>query len=438
MSNITPQSLSPQPDPNYPTPKHPTHLFRALSSRNYRLFWFGQVISLLGTWIQQTAMSWLLYKLTNSALLLGVIAFLGQAPGFFIAPFAGTFADRLNRHKILIVTQSLAMLQAFILAGLTLSGHVRVEHLMILGMCLGIVTGLETPVRQAFVVDLLERPEDLSNAISLNSSAMNGARLIGPAIAGLAVATVGEGWCFLLNAISYIAVIIALFSMRLQLKRTPTPAGGYLHSIKEGFLYAYRFEPIRLLLFMVALLSLVGLPYSVIMPVYARDVLHGGPQALGYLLGSAGAGALLGALWLAARQNIIGLGRWIPVAALIFGFGLIGFALCRILWLSYLLLFGVGFGMIMLLASCNIILQSLADDDKRGRVMSLYTMAFLGMSPFGSLLIGFLATRIGVSDTLMMGGTIAILAGLYFAIRLPMMRELVRPVYIQKGILNEH
>lgn len=412
-------------------------MFRALKSRNYRLFWFGQMVSLMGTWMEQTAMSWLLYKLTNSALLLGVIAFLGQAPGFFIAPFAGTLADRFNRRNILLTTQSLAMLQAVIVTYLTLSGKVQVVHLMCLGVFLGIVVGVETPVRQSFVVDMLERPEDLSNAISLNSSIFNSARFIGPAIAGVAVAQVGEGWCFLINAVSYSAVILALLAMRLKPKILPAPEGGYLKSIREGFVYAYQFEPIRLILMMVATLSLVALPYTVIMPVYARTVLHGGPETLGYLLGTAGAGALLGALWLAARKNALGLSRLIPVAILIFGTGLIGFGLSRIVWLSYILLFITGFGMITQLASCNIILQTLADDDKRGRVMSLYTMSFLGVAPFGSLMIGWLANHIGVSWTLCIGGTISILAGIYFTFRLPGLRVLMRPVYIQKGILQE-
>ena len=410
-------------------------MFRALHSRNFRLFWFGQMISLLGTWIQQTAMSWLLYKLTHSAWLLGVIAFLSQAPGFFIAPFGGIFADRFNRHRILMVTQTLAMLQAFLVAYLTLSGQIQVVHLMWLGVLLGVVTGLETPVRQSFVLDLLDRPEDLSNAISLHSSVLNGARLVGPAIAGLAMKTIGEGWCFLLNGISYIAVLIALGCMKLQIKELPTEQTGYLKSIREGFSYAYHFEPIRLLLFMVSLLSLVGLPYTVIMPVYARDILHGGPETLGYLLGATGAGALTGALCLAARPSVVGLSRLIPGAATLFGLGLLLFSLSTVLWISYLLLFLVGLGMISLLASCNILLQTLSDDDKRGRVMSLYTMAFLGMTPFGSLLIGFLSAHIGVSTTLRLSGSIAILAGLFFASRLSSLRAIIRPIYIQKGIL---
>jgi len=413
------------------------HLFRALYSRNFRLFISGQLVSLIGTWMQQMAMSWLVYRLTHSALLLGMVAFLSQGPGFVIAPFAGIMADRFNRHKILILTQALSMAQALALAYLSFSGNIQVWQVLYLSVFMGIVTGVDIPVRQAFVVDMLDKPEYLSNAVSLNSSVFNGTRLIGPAIAGIAIASVGEGWCFLLNGLSYIAVILALLSMRLKPHYRTEHQDGYLASIREGFAYAYRFPPMRAILLLIALVSLVGLPYSVLMPVFARDVLHGNAQTLGYLMGAVGTGALTGAVYLAARPSVLGLGRLIPIAAGVFGSALICFSFSRSLWLSLVLLFFLGLGMMVQLASSNIMLQTLADDAMRGRVMSLYTMAFLGMTPFGGLLVGFCASHIGVGLTLLLGGAICIAGAGVFAARLPGMRQAIRPVYIKKGILQE-
>ncbi len=413
------------------------HLFRALYSRNFRLFISGQLVSLIGTWMQQMAMSWLVYRLTHSALLLGMVAFLSQGPGFVIAPFAGIMADRFNRHKILILTQALSMAQALALAYLSFSGHIQVWQVLYLSVFMGIVTGVDIPVRQAFVVDMLDKPEYLSNAVSLNSSVFNGTRLIGPAIAGIAIASVGEGWCFLLNGLSYIAVILALLSMRLKPHYRAEHQNGYLASIRKGFAYAYRFPPMRAILLLIALVSLVGLPYSVLMPVFARDVLHGDAQTLGYLMGAVGTGALTGAVYLAARPSVLGLGRLIPIAAGVFGSALICFSFSRSLWLSLVLLFFLGLGMMVQLASSNIMLQTLADDAMRGRVMSLYTMAFLGMTPFGSLLVGSCANHIGVGHTLLLGGAICIVGAGVFAVRLPGMRQAIRPVYVQKGILPE-
>ena len=413
------------------------HLFRALYSRNFRLFISGQLVSLIGTWMQQMAMSWLVYRLTHSALLLGMVAFLSQGPGFVIAPFAGIMADRFNRHKILILTQALSMAQALALAYLSFSGNIQVWQVLYLSVFMGIVTGVDIPVRQAFVVDMLDKPEYLSNAVSLNSSVFNGTRLIGPAIAGIAIASVGEGWCFLLNGLSYIAVILALLSMRLKPHYRTEHQDGYLASIREGFAYAYRFPPMRAILLLIALVSLVGLPYSVLMPVFARDVLHGNAQTLGYLMGAVGTGALTGAVYLAARPSVLGLGRLIPIAAGVFGSALICFSFSKSLWLSLVLLFFLGLGMMVQLASSNIMLQTLADDAMRGRVMSLYTMAFLGMTPFGGLLVGFCASHIGVGLTLLLGGAICIAGAGVFAARLPGMRQAIRPVYIKKGILQE-
>lgn len=413
------------------------HLFRALSSRNFRLFISGQVISLMGTWMQQMAMSWLVYRLTHSAFMLGLVAFLSQSPGFFIAPMAGAMADRVNRHKLLIATQTLAMAQAFALAFLSLSGRIEVWHVLYLSVFMGMVTGIDTPVRQSFVVDMLDKPENLSNAISLNSSVFNGTRLIGPAIAGIMIATVGEGWCFFLNGASYIAVILALLSMRLSRKPRVEHTRSYLESVREGFSYAFHFPAMRAILLLVALVSLTGLPYSVLVPVYARDILHGNAQTLGYLMGSVGAGALTGAVYLASRTNVLGLGRLIPMAAGLFGVTLIGFAFSHTLLLSMALIYLLGLGMMLQLASSNILLQTLADEPMRGRVMSLYTMAFLGMTPFGSLMIGSLATHIGVSSTLVMGGFVCIAGASLFSGQLGHLRKAILPIYREKGILQE-
>jgi MFS family permease len=410
------------------------HAFRALESRNFRLFLSGQLVSLIGTWMQQVAMSWLLYRMTHSALLLGLIAFLGQGPGFFIAPFAGTLADRVSRHKILLATQTLSMAQALALAYLVLTGQVQIWHLFYLSSFLGIVTAFDIPVRQAFVLDMLDKPEDLSNAISLNSSVFNGTRLVGPAIAGIAIASVGEGWCFFLNALSYIAVLVALLSMRLRPRAMVRHTAGYLESLRQGFSYAYGFPPIRAVLLLVALVSLVGLPYSVLVPVYAKDILHGGAHTLGYLMGTIGAGALTGALYLALRRDISGLGSLIPCAVCLFALALIGFAISRTFWVSLILMYLLGLGMMLHLASSQILLQTLAEDDKRGRVMSLYSMSFLGMTPFGSLIIGFLATHIGVTLTLTIGGILCFVAAIAFACQLPVMRQFSMPVYEAKGI----
>lgn len=413
------------------------YLFRALYSRNFRLFISGQLVSLIGTWMQQIAMSWLVYRLTHSVYLLGLVAFLSQGPGFVIAPFAGILADRFNRHKILILTQAFSMAQALALAYLSLSGQIQVWHVLYLSVFMGIVTGVDIPVRQAFVVDMLDKPEYLSNAVSLNSSVFNGTRLIGPAIAGIAIASVGEGWCFFLNGISYIAVILALLSMRLKPHEHVEHQGGYLANIREGFAYAYRFPPMRSILLLIALVSLVGLPYSVLMPVFARDVLHGNSQTLGYLMGAVGTGALTGATYLAARPSVLGLGKLIPIAAALFGCALIGFSFSHTLWACLILLYFVGLGMMMQLASSNILLQTLADDHMRGRVMSLYTMAFLGMTPFGSLLVGFCANHLGVGLTLLGGGLICIVGAAMFASQLSGMRQAIRPVYVRKGIIRE-
>jgi MFS family permease len=412
-------------------------VFRALAHRNYRLFFGGQSISLIGTWMQQIAMNWLVFRLTHSALLLGVVGFTSRIPAFLIAPLGGVLADRWNRHRLLVITQALSMIQAMIFAILVLTNLIAVWHIVILSLFLGIINALDIPIRQAFVVDMIERREDLGNAIALNSSMVNGARLIGPSIAGMVIATLGEGICFLLNGLSFIAVLWALLAMRMVSKKKEMQRSRFFQGLKEGFSYAFGFGPIRSLLLLLALVSLMGMPYTVLMPIFAERILRGGPQAFGFLLGAAGVGALGGTFYLASRKTVLGLGRVIVVATLIFGVGLIGFSLSRLYWLSLTFMVLTGFGMIVQMASTNTILQTLADEDKRGRVMSLYTMAFMGMVPFGSLLSGSLADRIGAPATIMIGGITCILGSFLFARKLPALRKMVRPIYIKKGILPE-
>jgi MFS family permease len=412
-------------------------IFRALHSRNYRLFFGGQSISLIGTWMQQIAASWLVYHMTNSAFVLGVVGFAGQIPTFLLAPFAGVFADRMNRHRIIIVTQTLAMIQALMFALLVLTGAVTVWQIIALSILLGLVNAVDMPVRQAFIVDMIERREDLGNAIALNSTMFNAARLVGPSIAGVLIATLGEGMCFLLNGISYGAVIAALSAMRM----TPRPKHGQrahvMQELREAFSYALGFAPIRSILLLLGLVSLVAMPYTILMPVFAKDVLHGGAHTLGFLVGASGIGALGGTIYLASRRSVRGLGNVIAVSAGLFGIGLLAFSVSRVLWMSLLFMLLTGFGMVLQFAASNTVLQTIVDDDKRGRVMSLFTMAFAGAAPFGSLLAGGLASRIGAPATLLLGGVCCISGSLLFARALPALREMVRPIYARKGIIPE-
>jgi MFS family permease len=346
-------------------------IFRALYSKNYRLFFSGQGISLIGTWMQLIAMSWLVYRLTNSAFLLGVVGFSSQICSFFFSPFAGIISDRWNRHHILVATQLLAMLQAFILAFLTLMGIVAVHHLIILSIFLGLVNAFDMPTRQAFVVEMVEKREDWGNAIALNSFLFNGARLVGPSIAGILISILGEGMCFLLNGFSFLAVIIALLAMKMAPNKKVSEKISVWQGVKEGFAYAFGFPPIRTIIFFLGWISLVGMANTTLMPVFAKDILHGNAQTYGFLMAAIGVGAIIGAIYLASRRSVLGLGRIIAIASGIFGIGLIFFSLSHILWLSLFLLLLTGFGMMVHMASSNTILQTMVDDDKRGRVMSL-------------------------------------------------------------------
>ncbi len=412
-------------------------VLRALDSRNYRLFFGGQGISLIGTWMQRIAQSWLVYRLTDSVFLLGLVGFSTQIPTFLLAPLAGVIVDRRNRYHILIVTQILATIQALILAILVLTDYVQVWHIIVLGVILGLINAFDMPSRQSLLVEMIERREDLSNAIALNSTMVNGARLIGPTIAGLMISAVGEGACFMFNAVSFFAVILALLAMRFKGATIMKHGSRVLADFMEGFKYSFGFPPIRAILLLLALVSLMGMPYAVLMPVFARDILHGGPHTLGFLMGSAGTGALVGALYLASRKTVLGLEKVIGLAAGTFAAGLVLFSLSRYQLLSMVLLFFVGMGMMLQMAASNTILQTIVDDDKRGRVMSFYAMSFFGMAPLGSLMAGGLGSRIGTPNTVMLGGICCIIGTLFFIYRLPALRKWIRPIYIKKGILPE-
>ncbi len=410
-----------------------------LRSRNYRLFFTGQLVSLIGTWLTQVATSWLVYRITHSTLMLGLVTFAGQIPAFALAPFAGVLVDRWNLHKTLVVTQTLAMVQSFLLAFFTLSGTITVWHILGLYVFQGLINAVDIPARQSFVVQMVESREDLSNAIALNSSMVNMARLIGPSLAGVIIAASNEGICFLVDGISYIGVIIALLAMRIVRKKEDRPRKHVLLDLKEGVKYAFGFAPLRWPLLLLALVSLVGAPYSVLMPVFATDVLHGGPKTLGFLMAASGIGALCGALRLASRRTVVGLGRWIAIAAMGFGVSLIVFSNSRFLPLSIVMMAILGFCMITTMASVNTVLQTITEDWMRGRVMSLFTMCFMGMMPLGSLIAGELARpdRLGPTWTVTAGGIACIFGGIFFAQALPEIRRLARPILVARGILPE-
>jgi MFS family permease len=411
---------------------------RALRHRNYRLFFGGQIVSLAGSWITTTATSWLVYRLTGSALLLGLVGFAGQMPAFLLGPFAGILVDRWDRRRLLIVTQIVSMVESFALAVLTLTGHITVEWILLLNGVQGVVNAFDMPGRQAFLSAMIESKDDLPNAIALNSSMVNVARLLGPSIAGIVIAATSEGWCFMIDGVSYIGVIAALIAMRV----TPRPARpgdrpGARQQFVEGFRYAFGFRPIRSIILLLALVSLVGVPYSVLMPVFAATVFHGGPHTLGLLMGASGGGALAGALWLATRRSVIGLGRVIVVACVAFGMGLIAFSFAPALWAAVPCLIVAGFGFIVQMAASNTIIQTIVDEDKRGRVMSFYMMAFLGTVPFGSLIAGWASSRIGAPHTLLIGGVCCLAGAAWFAMELPTIRVAVRPIYVRMGILPQ-
>lgn len=419
-------------------PRGPAFILRSLSHKNYRLFFSGQSISLIGTWMTRIATSWLVYRLSGSAFLLGVVGFAGQIPSFVLAPFAGVLVDRWNRHRLLVITQVLALLQSLAMAILALTGLIKIWQVILLSIFQGLINAFDMPARQAFVIEMVERRSDLANAIALNSSMVNAARLLGPSLGGVVIAAVGEGWCFMIDAISYLAVIASLLAMKITPRMLkPSERANIFQQLREGWTYAANFAPIRNILVLLALVSLVGMPYTVLMPVFANDVLHGGPNTLGLLMAASGVGALIGALFLAARKSVLGLGKFIPSTAAVFGLGLIAFSFTRVLWLSLSLMVVTGLGFMIQMATSNTVLQTIVEEDKRGRVMSFYTMAFMGTAPFGSLLAGSVAERIGAPHTLLLGGIGCILGALWFAQSLPALRREVRPIYVKTGILPE-
>ena len=412
------------------------HTFRSLKYRNFRLFFGGQTISLIGTWIQRIAMPWLVYDLSDSVVLLGLVGFAGQIPTFLLASFAGVIVDRHNRYRILIATQILAMLQALTLATLVFLGMIQIWHILLLSVVLGLINAFDSPARQSFMIEMVEKKADLGNAIALNSSMVNSARLLGPSIAGILISITGEATCFLINGLSYFVVIFSLLQMKIKPRKLIKQNTKVLFELKEGFKYTFGFKPIKYIILLLALVSLMGMPYVVLMPVFAKEILHGGSHTFGFLMGASGLGALSGALYLASRRNAAGLEKLIPFSAAVFGAGLILLALSRVFWLAIVVMIGTGAGMMLVMASSNTVIQTVIDDSKRGRVMSFYAMSFMGTAPFGSLFAGSLAKVIGTPMTLAMGGFLCIVGAAFYLRKIPELQQIIRPVYKKLGLFD--
>lgn len=410
------------------------HAWRALRHRNFKLYFIGQGTSVVGTWMTRLAMTWLVYDLTGSALLLGIVGFASLMPTFLLAPFAGVWVERVDRRRLLVCTQAAAALQSFTLAALTLSGLITPGEVIALAICQGVINAFDAPGRQTFLVQMVTRA-DLSNAIALNSTMVNGGRLLGPALAGVLIHFVGVGGCFLVDGFSYFAVIASLLLMRLEPHRRITRASRMIEQWREGWDYVRTHRAIRTILILVSLLALMGFPYRVLLPIFAGDVLHGNATTLAWLTGASGVGALASALSLALRKTVLGLTRMLQVAAAMLGVGLILLGLSRSLWLSVVIMMFVGFGMMQALAVSNTIIQTLVHDDKRARVMSYFVMALFGMAPFGSLLSGALAHRIGGPHTVMITGACCFLGAVWFTLERPKVRAVMRPIYEEMGIL---
>jgi MFS family permease len=412
-----------------------SYAWRALRHRNFRLFFGGQTISLVGTWMTRVATGWLVYRLTGSALLLGTVSFAGQIPTFLLAPFAGVWVDRLDRRQVLVWTQTLLMFQSLALAAWTLTGHITIPILLAMSVLQGCVNAFDMPGRQSFMVKMVDDKRDLQNAIAINSSMVNVARLIGPSLAGMLIAASSEGWCFLVDGISYIAVILSLLLMRLHDPVVQRKATSMLAEMQAGWSYVADFLPIRTILTLFAVVSLMGMPFVVLMPIFAAEVLRGGAHTLGFLMGAMGLGALVSALSLAARRNVRGLVRMIPIAAAVFGAGLVGFGLSHWFWLSMVTVFIAGMGMMQGMAASNTVIQTIVTDEMRGRVMSYYTMAFMGMAPFGSLLAGSMANAMGAPTTVLLNGAVVLVGAAWFWTQLPGLRRSIRPIYMEMGII---
>jgi MFS family permease len=411
-------------------------ILRSLHHRNFRLFFMGQGISLIGTWLQQSALSWLVSETTNQdGFKIALVSFASLIPSFLLVPIVGVLLERWHRHHVVIATQTLALVQASLLAILVLAGVIAYWHMIVLSLFMGAINAFDMPARQAFLPEMLDNREDLSNAIALNSSLFNGARFLGPLMAGMLIFAVGEGWCFLLNALSYLAVLAALLAMVIPRTAGHRHHGNVLKGLHEGFSYAFGFPPIRAILLLVAMLSFVGMPYTVLLPIFAAEVLEGSANTYGFLMAAAGVGALTGAVYMASRQTVLGLGIRIVIASALSGLCLIVFSQSEALWLSLAALVGVGFGMMISLAGCNTIIQTIVPDDKRGRVMSIYTLSFMGISPFGSLLAGGLNNWISPQAAILIFGSACLGAAAIFAWRLGSLRTHIRPIYIEKGIL---
>jgi MFS family permease len=411
--------------------------FRALAHRNFRLYLFGQGVSVLGTWMQQVAVAWLVYCLTGSAVWLGLVAFAGQIPCLFVSPFAGALIDRVNRHRMVLLTQTLAMVLAFCLAALTLSGVVEVWQLVVISLLSGVVDAFDIPARQYLMTEMVGTANDLANAIALNSSIFNAARIVGPALAGALLAWTSSGVCFLANGASFLAVLVALLAMRLPSCPAERSPHRLLAGIGEGITYAWGFSPIRAVLLLTALVSMAAMASSTLLPVVATSMLHGDSKTLGILTAATGTGALIGTMLLAARSSVVGLGKWIAASPAVFGLGLAAFSFAHSLWASSLFLALAGFALLLLMAASNMVLQTIVEEDKRGRVMSLFTMAVNGLAPIGGLLAGLLAYSTGAAITLRVAGAASILGSICFALHYPRLRAQGRAIYLRKGLILE-
>jgi len=408
---------------------------RALRSRNFRLYFFGQSASLIGTWMTRMATGWLVYRLTGSALLLGVITFAGQIPTFLLGPFAGVWVDHWDRRRVLVITQWLAALQSLLLAGLTISGHVTITEVVLLSVFQGVINAFDFPARQSFLVQMINGREDLGNAIALNSTMVNGARLLGPALAGLTIEAMGDGYCFLVDGLSYFAVIASLLAMRLEAIPPRKTGVNMIEQLSHGWQYVSTFAPVRSVMILFAIISFMGVPYAVLMPVFATKILHGGPHALGMLMGASGLGSMLATLSLARRKSIRGLYSLIPMATAVFGAGLVAFSFSQNYWLSLVLMAITGFGLMQQYTASNTVVQTIVDDDKRGRVMSYWMMAYMGASPIGSLIAGALAPILGAPVAVLLCGLGSIAGAIWFRAQFPKLRPELRPIYERLGIL---